>query len=148
LRTGQSTQHLTNEVAARWHVVELGKYLVNTRQMESRLLHGGGIEPLQEVFTQFNSYGIPVGNTGAQMGGWFRKEINRIEDMQGLKFRIAGLAGRVPAKVGVVPQVECAVQAISGGNCAAFAGDYGNLLIGPERGLCGNLGAEPKLEER
>jgi TRAP-type mannitol/chloroaromatic compound transport system substrate-binding protein len=77
---------------------------LNTRQMESWLLHGGGNELLQEVFTKFNCYGIPMGNTGAQMGGWFRKEINRIEDMKGLKFRIAGLGGRVLTKVGVVPQ--------------------------------------------
>src|SRR5262249_606352 len=46
----------------------------------------------------------PAGNTGAQMGGWFRKEINTPEDMNGLKFRVGGFAGKVLAKIGVVPQ--------------------------------------------
>jgi hypothetical protein len=45
-----------------------------------------------------------MGNTGARMGGWFRREVNRREDLQGLKFRIAGLAGRGLTKVGVVPK--------------------------------------------
>ena len=49
---------------------------LNARQMESWLVHGGGNDLLQEVFTSFNCYGIPMGNTGSQMGGWFRKEIN------------------------------------------------------------------------
>jgi TRAP-type mannitol/chloroaromatic compound transport system substrate-binding protein len=77
---------------------------LNARQMESWLVHGGGNELLQEVFTGFNCYGIPMGNTCSQMGGWFRKEINKVEDLNGLKFRIAGLAGRVISKLGVVPQ--------------------------------------------
>jgi len=77
---------------------------LNTRQMESWLLHGGGNDLLQEVFTRFNCYGIPMGNTGTQMGGWFRKEINQVEDLRGLKFRIAGFAGRIVSRLGVVPQ--------------------------------------------
>jgi TRAP-type mannitol/chloroaromatic compound transport system substrate-binding protein len=77
---------------------------LNARQMDSWLTHGGGNELLQDVFATFNCYGIPMGNTGCQMGGWFRKEINTVQDLQGLKFRIAGFAGKVIAKVGVVPQ--------------------------------------------
>jgi TRAP-type mannitol/chloroaromatic compound transport system substrate-binding protein len=77
---------------------------LNARQMESWLVHGGGNDLLQEVLASFNCYGIPMGNTGAQMGGWFRKEINKVEDLRGLKFRIAGFAGKVIAKLGVVPQ--------------------------------------------
>jgi TRAP-type mannitol/chloroaromatic compound transport system substrate-binding protein len=76
---------------------------LNARQMESWLLHGGGNGLLQEVFASFNCYGIPMGNTGAQMGGWFRKEINNVEDLQGLKFRIGGFAGKIISKLGVVP---------------------------------------------
>jgi TRAP-type mannitol/chloroaromatic compound transport system substrate-binding protein len=77
---------------------------LNTRQMEAWLVQRGGNELLQEVFTSFNCYGIPMGNTGAQMGGWFRKEINKVEDLQGLKFRIGGFAGKIISKLGVVPQ--------------------------------------------
>jgi TRAP-type mannitol/chloroaromatic compound transport system substrate-binding protein len=77
---------------------------LNTRQMESWLRHGGGNELLQEVFASFNCFGIPMGNTGCQMGGWFRKEINRIEDLRGLKFRIGGFAGKIISRLGVVPQ--------------------------------------------
>ncbi len=81
---------------------------LNARLMESWLRHGGGNELLQEVFTDFNCYGIPMGNTGVQMGGWFRKEINRVEDMRGLKFRIGGFAGKIISRLGVVPQLIAA----------------------------------------
>jgi TRAP-type mannitol/chloroaromatic compound transport system substrate-binding protein len=77
---------------------------LNTRQMESWMLHGDGTDLLQEIFTTFNCYGIPMGSTGARMSGWFRKEINRIEDLRGLKFRVPGLASKVVAKLGMVPQ--------------------------------------------
>ncbi len=76
---------------------------LNTRQMESWLAQGGGNALLQEVFTSFNCYGIPMGNTGCQMGGWFRKEIKGVADLSGLKFRIGGFAGQVISKLGVVP---------------------------------------------
>ena len=52
----------------------------------------------------YNVWGIPTGNTTCQMGGWFRKEIKSLDDMKGLKFRVGGFAGRILAKVGVVPQ--------------------------------------------
>jgi TRAP-type mannitol/chloroaromatic compound transport system substrate-binding protein len=77
---------------------------LNARQIESWLLHGGGNDLVQEVLANFNCHGIRMGDTGAQMGGWFRKEISKVEDLQGLKFRIAGFAGRIIAKLGVVPQ--------------------------------------------
>jgi TRAP-type mannitol/chloroaromatic compound transport system substrate-binding protein len=77
---------------------------LNTRQMESWLRHGGGNELLQDVFGSFNCFGIPMGNTTCQMGGWFRKEINKAEDLQGLKFRIGGFAGKIISRLGVVPQ--------------------------------------------
>jgi TRAP-type mannitol/chloroaromatic compound transport system substrate-binding protein len=77
---------------------------LNARQMEAWLVHGGGNELLQEVFANFNCYGIPMGNTGSQMGGWFRKEIGKVEDLQGLKFRIGGFAGKVVSRLGAVPQ--------------------------------------------
>ena len=77
---------------------------MNARQQEAWMNWGGGKELLAEVYKDYNTVAIPCGNTGAQMGGWFRKEIKSPEDMKGLKFRIAGIAGMVCAKLGSVPQ--------------------------------------------
>jgi TRAP-type mannitol/chloroaromatic compound transport system substrate-binding protein len=77
---------------------------LNARQQNAWMYHGGGLELIREFMKQYNVYPMPGGNTGAQMGGWFRKEIKTVEDLQGLKFRIAGLAGQIIAKLGGVPQ--------------------------------------------
>jgi TRAP-type mannitol/chloroaromatic compound transport system substrate-binding protein len=77
---------------------------MNTRQQNAWMQHGGGTELLRDFFKDYNIYNIPAGNTGAQMGGWYRKEIKTVEDLKGLKFRIAGLAGAILSKLGVVPQ--------------------------------------------
>jgi TRAP-type mannitol/chloroaromatic compound transport system substrate-binding protein len=68
------------------------------------MYEGGGLPLLREFFKDYNIYNIPCGNTGAQMGGWFRKEIKTVADLKGLKFRVGGFAGQVLAKLGVVPQ--------------------------------------------
>lgn len=65
---------------------------------------GGGIEAYNEFLEKYSLVSFPGGNTGVQMGGWYRKEINTLADLQGLKMRISGLAGRVVEKLGVVPQ--------------------------------------------
>jgi TRAP-type mannitol/chloroaromatic compound transport system substrate-binding protein len=78
---------------------------LNARMQLAWQRFGGGMELMNELYKKFNAYGIPAGNTGAQMGGFFRKEINTLEDLKGLKMRIGGqIAGRVMAKLGVVPQ--------------------------------------------
>jgi TRAP-type mannitol/chloroaromatic compound transport system substrate-binding protein len=77
---------------------------LNTRQMDAWLTYGGGEQILNDFYKGYNVYGIACGNTCAQMGGWFRKEINTIEDLKGLKMRIGGFAGQMMAKLGVVPQ--------------------------------------------
>jgi TRAP-type mannitol/chloroaromatic compound transport system substrate-binding protein len=77
---------------------------LNARQQNAWLWQGGGNELFNEFYKKFNVYGIPAGNTGAQMGGWFRKEIKTVADLQGLKMRIGGIAGQVLAKLGAVPQ--------------------------------------------
>src|SRR6202022_224611 len=78
---------------------------LNTRMQLAWQRFGGGMELMNELYKKFNVYGIPSGNTGAQMGGFFRKEINTVDDMRGIKMRIGGVvAGRVMAKLGVVPQ--------------------------------------------
>jgi TRAP-type mannitol/chloroaromatic compound transport system substrate-binding protein len=77
---------------------------LNARMMNAWFYHGGGNELVNEFLAKFNVYGIPAGNTNCQMGGWFRKEIKSMADLQGLKFRVGGFAGRILQKVGVVPQ--------------------------------------------
>jgi TRAP-type mannitol/chloroaromatic compound transport system substrate-binding protein len=77
---------------------------MNPRQHLAWMHQGGGRELMAEVYRDQGVVAIPCSNTGAQMGGWLRKEIKSVQDLQGLKFRIAGLAGTVLQKVGVVPQ--------------------------------------------
>src|SRR6188474_1125259 len=77
---------------------------LNARQQNSWWYQGGGNELANEFFKKSNVMGFPCGNTGTQMGGWFRKEIKTVADLSGLKMRIGGIAGQVFQKVGVVPQ--------------------------------------------
>jgi TRAP-type mannitol/chloroaromatic compound transport system substrate-binding protein len=65
---------------------------------------GGGREVLNDFYKGYNQISLLAGNTGCQMGGWFRKEINSIDDLKGLKMRIGGFPGRVIQKLGAVPQ--------------------------------------------
>jgi TRAP-type mannitol/chloroaromatic compound transport system substrate-binding protein len=77
---------------------------LNTRMQNAWMYFGGAMDLLNEFYKKFNIYGIPAGNTGAQMGGWFRKEIKDVGDLNGLKMRIGGFAGTVMQKLGAVPQ--------------------------------------------
>ena len=77
---------------------------MNARGQNSWMYYGGGLELMREFFKEYNVMQFPAGNTGCQMGGWFRKEIKTVADLKGLKFRIGGFAGQVLAKLGVVPQ--------------------------------------------
>jgi TRAP-type mannitol/chloroaromatic compound transport system substrate-binding protein len=76
----------------------------NQRLNQAWYLIGGGKEILNDFYKSYNIISLLAGNTGAQMGGFFRKEINTVDDLQGLKFRIGGFAGRVMQKLGCVPQ--------------------------------------------
>jgi len=73
---------------------------LNAQGLNAWLYSGGGIELWDEVYGQFNLIGRPIGNTGLQMGGWFNKKINTIDDFKGLRIRIPGLGGKVIAKAG------------------------------------------------
>ncbi len=77
---------------------------LNARMTNAWFTAGGGTDLINEFLAPRNLYALPAGNSGTQMGGWFRKEINTIDDLKGLKMRIAGLAGQVMQKVGVTPQ--------------------------------------------
>ena len=76
----------------------------NMRLNQAWYMLGGGREILNEFYKNYNVISLLSGNTGCQMGGWFRKEITTLDDLQGLKFRIGGFAGRVMQKLGCVPQ--------------------------------------------
>ena len=76
----------------------------NMRINQAWYMLGGGKEVLNEFYKNYNCISLLAGNTGCQMGGWFRKEINTLDDIKGLKMRIGGFAGRVMQKLGVVPQ--------------------------------------------
>ncbi|ALA18369.1 MULTISPECIES: TRAP transporter substrate-binding protein [Chelatococcus] len=108
---------------------------LNTRQQNAWFNHSDGMTLLNELYGKFGTYGLPGGNTTAQMGGWFRKEIKTIDDLKGLKMRIGGLGGQVLAKLGVVP------QQIAGGDiypalekgsldAAEWAGPYDDEKLG------------------
>lgn len=73
---------------------------LTAQEMDGWLLHGGGLELWRELYDRYNLYPIPGGNSGVQMAGWFNKEINSLEDMQGLKMRIPGLGGDVFERAG------------------------------------------------
>ncbi|MEY5099273.1 MAG: hypothetical protein RJA36_1992, partial [Pseudomonadota bacterium] len=77
---------------------------MNSRQMTAWMVEGNGLKLMREFYKNYNIVNFPGGNTGAQMGGWFRKEIKSLADMKGLKMRIGGFGGKVFERIGGVPQ--------------------------------------------
>lgn len=74
---------------------------MNADEQYAWFYYGGGMELMKETFDKYKVMSFPGGNSGVQMGGWFKKEIGSLEDLKGLKMRIPGLAGEVFAKLGV-----------------------------------------------
>ncbi|HMM53449.1 MAG TPA: TRAP transporter substrate-binding protein [Candidatus Desulfobacillus sp.] len=108
---------------------------LNARQMTAWMYEGNGLKLLREFFAGYNIVNFPMGNTGAQMGGWFRKPINSLKDMKGLKMRISNLAGAVVSRFGVVPQSlpgSEVYQALEKGTIDAveWVGPYDDLKLG------------------
>ncbi len=89
-----------SEVAQFFSTVPFG---LTAQEMNGWLYHGGGLELWEELYRPFNLVPAPAGNTGVQMGGWFNKEINSLDDMKGLKMRIPGLGGEVLKRLGGTP---------------------------------------------
>lgn len=109
---------------------------LTAQQQNSWLYGGGGMELMQQLYAdRFNVLPLPAGNTGMQMGGWFRREINTVADLQGLKMRIPGLGGQIMARLGVNVQVLAAgeiFQALQTGavDAAEWVGPYDDQKLG------------------
>lgn len=81
---------------------------LSARQQNAWVFYGGGLKLLRDFYAEQNMVNFPGLNTAAQMGGWFRKQINSLEDLKGLRMRIPGMGGEVLSKLGVVPQTLAA----------------------------------------
>jgi len=108
---------------------------LNSRQMTAWMYEGNGLKLMREFYAKYNIISFPAGNTGAQMGGWFRKEIKSLADVKGLKFRIGGFGGRVIERIGGVPQNIPAgeiYQSLEKGtiDAAEWVGPYDDLKLG------------------
>lgn len=77
---------------------------LTARQQNAWMYAGGGIDALRKLYAKYKVVQFPGGNTGTQMGGWFRKPIKSLADLRGLKMRIPGIGGQIMAKLGAVPQ--------------------------------------------
>ncbi len=78
---------------------------LTAQQQNAWLYQGGGLEAIQKIYADFGIINFPAGNTGTQMGGWFKRKINSVADMKGLKMRIPGIGGEVMNRLGVNVQV-------------------------------------------
>jgi TRAP-type mannitol/chloroaromatic compound transport system substrate-binding protein len=77
---------------------------LNSRQQTAWMYEGNGMKLLREFYAQYNIVNFPMGNTGAQMGGWYRKEFKSLAEVKGIKMRIGGFGGRIIQVLGMVPQ--------------------------------------------
>jgi len=77
---------------------------LNSRQMTAWQYDGNGLKLMREFYSNYGFISFPMGNTGAQMGGWYRKQIKTVADLKGLKFRVGGFAGKVTSRLGCVSQ--------------------------------------------
>ena len=85
---------------------------LNAEQQNSWLYYGGGLELMNELYADFGVLSFPAGNTGVQMGGWFKRQINNIEDLKGLKMRIPGFGSQVMSRLGVEVKILPAEQIV------------------------------------
>ncbi len=108
---------------------------LNSRQMTAWMYDGNGMKLMREFYAKYNIVNFPGGNTGAQMGGWYRKEIKSLADIKGMKMRIGGFGGKVLERIGAVPQNIPGgeiYQALEKGtiDAAEWVGPYDDLKLG------------------
>jgi len=77
---------------------------LTTRQQYAWMMHGGGLELLNEIYADFGIISFPCNSTGGQMGGWFRQPVNSLSELRGLRFRIPGIGGEIMSRLGVTVQ--------------------------------------------
>ena len=111
---------------------------LNAQEMNGWLYYGGGLELWRELYEPFNLVPFPCGNTGVQMGGWFNREINSIEDLEGLKMRIPGLGGEVLRRAGgtpvTLPGAEVFTSLQTGAiDATEWVGPYNDVAFGLHR---------------
>ncbi len=111
---------------------------LNAQEMNGWLYEGGGLEIWRELYAHFGLVPVPAGNTGVQMAGWFRKPVDSLADLQGLKMRIPGLGGEVMARVGAtpvnLPGAEIFSSLQTGAiDAAEWVGPYNDLAFGLHR---------------
>ena len=108
---------------------------MNAQEVNGWLYSGGGLELWQELFAPFGLRPEPAGNTGVQLGGWFRKEIRSIADLKGLKMRIPGLGAEVLKRAGGTPvnlpggEIFTALQT-GAIDATEWVGPYNDLAFG------------------
>jgi TRAP-type mannitol/chloroaromatic compound transport system substrate-binding protein len=108
---------------------------LNYMELNAWLFYGGGLELWRELYAPFNLFPIPCGNTGVQMGGWFNREINSIDDLKGLKMRIPGLGGEVLRRAGgtpvTLPGAEIFTSLQTGAiDATEWVGPYNDIAFG------------------
>jgi TRAP-type mannitol/chloroaromatic compound transport system substrate-binding protein len=108
---------------------------LNSRQMTAWMYEGNGLKLTREFYSNVGIVNFPMGNTGAQMGGWYRKEVKSLADLKGLKFRVGGFGGKVIERIGAVPQNIPGgeiYQALEKGtiDAAEWVGPYDDLKLG------------------
>jgi TRAP-type mannitol/chloroaromatic compound transport system substrate-binding protein len=108
---------------------------LNSRQMTAWMYEGNGLSLTREFYSNVGIVNFPMGNTGAQMGGWYRKEIKSVADIKGMKMRIGGFGGKVLERIGAVPQNIPGgeiYQALEKGtiDAAEWVGPYDDLKLG------------------
>jgi TRAP-type mannitol/chloroaromatic compound transport system substrate-binding protein len=108
---------------------------MSSRQQTAWLFEGGGLELVRELFADFGILPFPAGNTGAQMGGWFQREIHTASDLRGLNIRIPGIGGEVMSRLGATVQVLAGgeiYQALERGaiDAAEWVGPYDDEKLG------------------
>lgn len=108
---------------------------LNARQMTAWMYAGNGLKLMREFYANYNIISFPMGNTGAQMGGWFRKPFKSLAEFKGTKFRVGGFGGKVIERIGGVPQNIPGgeiYQALEKGtiDAAEWVGPYDDLKLG------------------
>ncbi|MDM0065447.1 TRAP transporter substrate-binding protein [Variovorax sp. J31P207] len=108
---------------------------LNARQHNAWMLYGGGMEAMRALYKKYNVVNFVCGNVGVQMGGWYRKQIKTVADLDGLKIRIGGIGGMVMSKMGAVPQQIAASDiypALEKGtiDAAEWIGPYDDAKLG------------------